>query len=262
MLRWDDISFTDFAERVTDRTVAIWPIGILEEHGPHLPLATDAIQAEWGCERLARREGTILLPPLRYGNGLATAPYPGTISLRFDTVRAVARDVISELGRQGVRRAMVVSGHLGADHMRALRLAAEEALEERPAMKLAVLSDWEIVYELRGKPGWEAIPMDDPHGLRSVLSSLDLSDDGHAGTLETARMLAIAPELCRMERAPPHIPKADIPEFRVTLGLDKHYPQGVLGGDARKATAELGHRVNDHVMRRMEGVLDALMRET
>lgn len=245
MLRWDDISFTEFRDRVTDRTVAIWPIGILEEHGPHLPLATDAIQAEWGCERLAQREGTILLPPLRYGNGLATAPYPGTISLKFDTVRAIARDVISELGRQGVRRAMIVSGHLGADHMRALRLAAEEALEERPAMKLAVLSDWEIVYELRGKPGWETIP----------------ADDGHAGTLETARMLAIAPELCHMERAPPHVPKAGIPEFRVTLGLDKHYPSGVLGGDARRATAELGQRVNEHVMRRMEGVLDALMRE-
>jgi creatinine amidohydrolase len=251
VLRWDDLTFTDFRDRVTDRTVAIWPIGILEEHGPHLPLATDAIQAEWGCERLAQREGTILLPPLRYGNGIATAPYPGTISLSFDTVRAVARDVLSELGRQGVRRAMVVSGHLGADHMRALRLAAEETLEERPAMRIAVLSDWEIVYELRGDPGAAGIAADAiPH------------DDGHAGTLETARMLAIAPHLCRMDRAPPHVPKADIPEFLVTRGLDKHYPSGVLGGDARRATAELGHKVNAHVMRRMEGVLDGLMHGT
>ncbi len=242
MLRWDDLTMADFREEVGSRMVAIWPIGILEAHGPHLPLATDAIQAEWGCERLAQRDGTLLLSPMRFGNGVATAPYPGTISLRFDTIRALAYDVMDEMGRQGVTRAMVVSGHLGADHMRALRLAAEDVVAKRPAMKLAVLSDWEIVYELRGKPGWEEIPL----------------EDGHAGTLETARMLAIAPELCRMERAPPFVPKAKIPEFLVTTGLEKHYPQAVLGGDARKATAALGHRVNEHVLARMNGVLDAL----
>jgi creatinine amidohydrolase len=250
LARYDDLTFPDFRDRVGPRTLVVWPIGILEAHGPHLPLATDAIQAEWGCERLAERTGALLLAPLRFGNGTATAPYPGTISLAFDTVRAVARDVLSELARHGVKRVMVVSGHLGQGHMRALKLAAEETLAARPDLKLAVLSDWEVVYELRTRKGVPGIPDDAVP-----------ADDGHAGTLETARMLAIAPQLCRMERAPKRVPKAPIPEFRVTLGLDREYPLAVLGGDASRATAELGHAVNRYVLDRLTLVAEELLKE-
>lgn len=245
--RYDDLSFTEFDRLRDERTVALWPIGIVEEHGPHLPLATDALQAEWDCDRLAAAPGTLLLPPLRYGNATATATFPGTITLRFDTVRAVARDVLSELGRNGVRKAMVVSGHLGADHMRALRLGAKEALDERPGLRVVVMSDWEVVYELRGDPA--------PLGEHAKLVP---PDDGHAGTLETARMLAIAPHLCHMARAPPPAPRPPSVPFEVTGGADKEFPSGVLGGDATRATAEMGHEVNRFVMKRLDEILRAL----
>jgi creatinine amidohydrolase len=247
-MRWDDLSSAQFRERVNDSTLAVWPIGILESHGPHLPLATDAIQAEWGAETLARAVGAVVLSPMRFGNAVATRPYPGSISLPFDTLRAFVRDTLSEVARNGVRRILVLSGHLGRDHMAAIRVAATDVAEANPDIALSVLSDWEIVYEIRDKP---------PADYRGVPIP---PDDSHGGMLETSRVLAIAPDLVDMRRAPTHIPRVPSPEFRIMLGADRTYPQGVLGGDASKATAELGREVNRIVEARLRRIADGLLK--
>ncbi|HVL49517.1 MAG TPA: creatininase family protein [Candidatus Thermoplasmatota archaeon] len=239
----DSLTFPEFEARVTPRTVVLWPIGIVEEHGPHLPLSTDSLQAEWTCAEVARRTGALVLPPLRYGNAVTTRPFPGTISLSFDTVRAVARDVLRECDRNALRRVVIVSGHAGGGHMRALKVAAEEVLEEGRNMKIAVLSDWDLVPELR----------------RTALANAAPADDGHAGTAETSRVLAIAPDAVRASRPGPS--PAKFPEFRVEIDTRGRIPSGVIGGDPSRATAELGRAINEHVASRLAGIVKDLAAE-
>jgi creatinine amidohydrolase len=203
------------------------PVGIVEEHGPHLPLDTDSIQATHTCERVAARTGALVAPLLAYGNCSSTRNFPGSFSLRFDTLRAIARDVLADCQRHGLRTVAFVSGHAGGAHMRALKLAAEEHLESDPTMRIFVLSDYELLsdFEAPGVPRW----------------------DGHAGALETSRMLAIRPDLVK-GRGKPH--QVRFPEFLVEAHAERHFPEGVMG-DPTLASRELGERANAHIEARL-----------
>ncbi|MHB8585355.1 MAG: creatininase family protein [Thermoplasmatota archaeon] len=247
-MRWDDLSSAELRSRLHEQSLVVWPVGILESHGPHLPLATDAIQAEWGAERVASRTGAIVLSPLRFGNGTATRNYPGTVSLSFDSLRGFARDVLAEVYRNGVRRVMVISGHLGRDHMSALRVAATDVKTAHPDLQIAVLSDWDIVYEIKQK------------GMPRLAPNAIPADDGHGGTLETSRMIAIAPHLVKMDRAPGAIARLPQPEFRIGLGLERDYPDGVIGGDASRASSEIGREVNRIVEDRLVTIAEGLLK--
>lgn len=210
------------------------PVGIVEEHGPHLPLDTDSIQAVHTCEAVARRTGAMVAPLLAYGNCSSTRGFPGSFSLRFDTLRAIIRDLLADCQRHGIRRVAFVSGHAGGAHMRALKLAAEEHLEADPTMRILVLSDYELLdrFEAPGIPRW----------------------DGHAGALETSRMLAIRPDLVR-GRGRPH--QVRFPEFLVELDAHKHFPEGVMG-DPTLASVELGHAANAFIEERLARLVSEL----
>ena len=121
----------EFRKRVGPKSVVIWPIGAVEEHGPHLPLCTDSVQPEKVAEDVAKATGALIAPSLRFGNCGATSKFPGTLSLSFDSLRAIAYDVISELARNGFKKIVVLSGHAGRLHMAALRAAGEKVVGEK-----------------------------------------------------------------------------------------------------------------------------------
>ena len=153
----------------------IVPVGALEAHGPHLPLGADQIQAEATADALAERIDALVAPTITYGACPSARNFPGTVSVPMADLERYARGVFSELGRMGVRRLLVLSGHAERGHMAALREAADAAMQATPGLRAVVLSDYDFVYELRGE--------------------LAPSTDGHAGLLETSRVLAMAPEL-------------------------------------------------------------------
>jgi creatinine amidohydrolase len=219
----DELTMKEFKARVGKDSIAIWPVGAVEEHGDHLPLCTDSVQPEHIAKEVAKLTGALIAPPLRYGNCGTTANFPGTISLSFDTLRAVAFDVVSELARQGFRKIVVLAGHAGRLHMAALRLAAEEVLEERPDLRIMVLSDYDIAYAIKDA----AIP----------------EDDGHAGMMETSRVMAIAPKLVKGKGKEFH-PK--FPKYMVMRDAEKHFPGGVHG-DPTKASAAKGREWNRYI---------------
>lgn len=220
----DELTTSEFADLVNDHSVVIVPIGAVEEHGPHLPLCTDSEQPEFVAKEVARRTGALIAPPIRYGNCSTTRNFPGTISLSFDTVRALARDLMGELTRNGFKNIVLLSGHAGNMHMSALRLAAKEIVDETDA-RVIVVSDYEILYRLK-KVGEE---------------------DGHSGLLETSRMLAIRPDLVKDER-----PKGEnkMPPFVVLKHPEKYWAEGVTG-DSSGSTAEKGEDFNEFVITEM-----------
>ena len=94
------------------RTVYI-PFGALEEHGPHLPLSTDTIQAYQVGKRAAELIPLFVAPPIPYGNCRSTNCHPGTVSISTTTLRGLLKDLVRSFYRQGMRNVVVLTGHAG-----------------------------------------------------------------------------------------------------------------------------------------------------
>ncbi len=207
--------------------VVFLPIGATEAHGDHLPLSTDSLQPEAMAVELAARMNGLIAPPVRYGFHSSTRNMPGTISVSFETLRGLAYDVITSLARNGVGKLVILSGHAGAIHMAALRLACEKAVAEFD-IKLMLLTDYDIAAELAAEMEF---------GL----------DEGHGGFVETSRVLAIAPDLVKSRRT---MGKFVDKGFMIVPDPETCYPQGIAG-DPTAATAEKGERINEYIANRL-----------
>ena len=214
------------------KPVVLLPVGAVEQHGPHLPLGADLIQPLHVLERVAAKTGAILAPPVPYGLVQTSRPFPGSVSVSFDALRAYVRDVLAELVRNGFRRIVVVSGHAEGVHMAALRTAAKEVVD-RGGADITVLSDYDIVYASRFAEEGE----------------------GHAGKIETSRILAQRPELVKGR---PARGRNRIPKHAVVRDARRYWP-GVTGDPAR-ASAELGASIDRHVEAELVSIVRAAAR--
>lgn len=132
LLRLEELPWTEV--EALDRAVAvpILPVGAMEAHGPHLPLATDGIiaeaMAEEGAARLAARGLTpLLLPTLHYTPAPFAAGFAGTLTLRPETLEALIVDLAGALARHRFRLLAVANAHLDPTHRQALRRSSETA---------------------------------------------------------------------------------------------------------------------------------------
>ncbi len=224
-----------FERRLASNPVVILPVGALEAHGPHLPLGADQIQAEATADALAERIDALVAPSVAYGSAPGARRFPGTVSLRLGELGSYVSAVLGELARSGARRLLVLSGHAERGHMAALREAGESTMREHPGTRVVVLSDYDFVYELRGK---ESPPT-----------------DGHGGLLETSRVLALAPETVGDARP--------VGEYRHSPFVpgsprEEDWPESVIG-DSRPASAELGRKVQGYVLDRLVETVGKLL---
>lgn len=166
------------------RLAAVLPVGAIEAHGPHLPLATDVIiaagMAREGAARMsaAGRE-VLLLPALAYTSAGYAASFPGTVSVRPETLTALVRDIAASLVSQGVRVLAVANAHLEPAHIASLGRAVEAA---RAAGGIAIAFP-----DVTRKP-W---------ALR--LTDEFKSGACHAGRFEGSIVMAQRPDLVREE---------------------------------------------------------------
>lgn len=224
-----------FEARLRGNPLLILPVGALEAHGPHLPLGADQLQAEATAHSLAERTEGLVAPTITYGSCPSARNFPGTVSLSLSDLERYARGVIEEYARMGVRRLLVISGHAERGHMSALREAADGAMRSHPSMRALVLSDYDFVYELRG--------------------SLAPATDGHGGLLETSRVLALAPKTVGSAR--PNVPHSRSP-FLPGPPDPRDWPESVQG-DTRTASAEIGAKLQAHVLERLEETVRTLL---
>nr|WP_083978430.1 creatininase family protein [Micromonospora rosaria] len=108
---WTTATASD--EKRRNATVAILPIGSMEQHGPHLPLTTDTIVASAIASALADRYPTLLLPPVTISCSHEHAAWKGTVSISSSTLHAIITDVQTSLRHQGIDRLVLVNGHGG-----------------------------------------------------------------------------------------------------------------------------------------------------
>jgi len=234
------VALGDLDSRTWERTLegnplVIVPVGALEAHGPHLPLAADVLQAVATARGLAERVPAVVAPPIEYGSCTGVRRFPGTVSLALGPLAAYVGGVLAEFGRMGARRILVLSGHAERGHMAALREAADHAMAAHPATAIVVLSDYDFVYELRGREA--------------------PATDGHGGLLETSRLLHLAAD--RVGSARPVVADRGSP-FRPRPSTDDEWPESVLG-DTREASAALGARIQAHVLDRLEATVRDLL---
>jgi len=122
-MTWDEVRDVD-----RRRAVVVLPVGALEAHGPHLPLATDVIIAEAMARECARRldaEGdtVLLLPALWSTHAGFAAAFPGTVTVSPETVCSLVGDVAASLAEHGFLTLALANAHLDPGHLSSLRAA-------------------------------------------------------------------------------------------------------------------------------------------
>jgi creatinine amidohydrolase len=197
-LTWPEIDALDRA-----RTVFILPVGMLEEHGPHLPIGADTIGVAYEANETAMRVSRalpdwriVIIPALNYGhagaNVLGDRPiHPGTYAIRQATLRSVVADLGSQVARNGFKWIFVMSGHAAPTHNSALDEACDFVSERYGATMLHVTALFRADAAIQSK----GEKMSGEYFSENALSSFGM--DIHAGVGETSGMLAVRPDLVR-----------------------------------------------------------------
>ncbi|UCF31993.1 MAG: creatininase family protein [bacterium] len=214
-MQW--MTMPEVREEIEAGTPVIIPFGSTEQHGSHLPLATDTLQAYGVAVRAARKVRVVVAPPVHYGQCSSTRNHPGTVTISADTLRALAKDILRSLLGHGFTRFVLFSGHAGRIHMASLRESAEAVIRDNPAIRIALVSDLDLVREtsedLVATPG-----------------------DGHAGEVETSRMLHLHPDSVREARPAEEYPS--LPRHRIVPDPERYWPGGVWGDPSRADEAK------------------------
>lgn len=216
-------------------SVAVLPVGSFEQHGDHLPLATDTIIASAIAVAVADAYRLLLLPPITISCSHEHAQWPGTVSISAASLAAIVTDIAASLRTSNVDRLVVVNGH-GGNYV--LSNVVQEATLDGPAMVL-----------FPGRDDWESARTE--AGITTTSH-----DDMHAGELETSLLLHLDPQLVRpsytaADHDAPHRP------LLLTVGMRGYTESGVIGRPSL-ATAAKGKAVLDRLVASFPGYLDAL----
>lgn len=179
---WGELTWEEIGALAAEGTsMAILPVGATEQHGPHLPTGMDTLAATSVAEGVSAQTGVPVLPTIPYGCSLGhTTHWPGTLSLRPETLTRMVVDMAEWIEAAGFTRLLILNGHV--TNWAPLRCALETIRHERTEMRVAIRSIWEI--SDRVKTAYHA----DVTGF-------------HANRAETALVQALRPDLVHMERA-------------------------------------------------------------
>lgn len=219
-MRWETLTWEEIAAlRHGGTDTALLPVGATEQHGPHLGVGMDSVNANLLAEGVSLRTGVPILPGIRYGCSLGhSRRWPGTIGLQPGTLTETVSQIYDWIHSFGYRRLFIINGHVG--NFAPLRSALELIRSRYDDALIRLCNVAEISPRVRAEFFADA-------------------EDWHANAAETSLMLARAPEMVRVEK----IAGADDPDR--TAGLAFTHPvnrtsaNGVTGFPSR-ATREQG----------------------
>jgi creatinine amidohydrolase len=231
-LGWPDVA--EYLQR-DDRLILV--IGSTEQHGRHLAFGSDVWPPWEIARRLSERTGVLLAPPLNYGMSLHHLGFPGSLSLRPHTLSSIVVDLLESAYEHGFRRILILNGHGG--NVAAIQVAVTEALHELHGLQVR-LGNW-----------WRE------SAVKAVLDvAFPEGAPGHADAGETSVVMAIRPDVLRLDRAA-HNPGVPSPDFLTRQVFLEHFPNGVIGVDPRQASAGVGESVLAAAVQAYEQLLQA-----
>jgi creatinine amidohydrolase len=203
--RIEELTWTEIDELERDRTLFILPVGMLEQHGPHLPVGADTLAVVYEANAVAQRVSrassrwnVVLMPAIPYGhsgaNQLGGLPiHPGTYALRQSTFRSLLADIGSQLAQNGFKWIFVLNGHGAPSH----GIATDEACDFVSQRFGVTMLDVTALF--RADPQIQARGAETNERFFSAPEIASLGMDVHAGVGETAGMLAVRPDLVRTD---------------------------------------------------------------
>ena len=246
--RYEEFTWPEIREAVAANRVAVLPVGTTEQHGPHLPLATDVLTAA-GMSRLAVErvpDEAVLLPPVWYSFNEHHMDFPGTIAVAGETIIRYVTDVGASLARHGFQKILIVNGH--GSNVPFLAIAARNITNTTPA--IAAMASW-----------WSLIP-------KTLFEELRESEwpggMAHGCELETSVLLHLNPDLVQMDKAEKdiHFQRTEFfywdlqnPSPILFQEWFSRYSHTGTVGDPTKAKAEKGRRFVEAVVDRMVALI-------
>ena len=200
---------------------AILPLGATEQHGLHLPQNTDSLIAEALALQVGRESMGMILPTIPIGYSWVWRDYPGSLTFSFDTFRAVIKDIVVSLDRNGCRALLILTTH-GANPQ-PIKYASRELVDHTSIRVLRAFY-----------PNLSQIMTD-------ADSTIWQNANFHAEEFETSLMLYLHPNLVDMTKAVSEYPPYSLAYEMSTLPMGALSESGVFG-DATVATAKKGER--------------------
>ena len=176
---WEELTAPDFVQAISrSGGTCLLPFGIIEKHGPHLPLGSDLFQARYAALHAAEQEYAVVFPEYYFGQIFEAQHQPGTVAYSGHLQLELLQETTDEMARNGCKKVIIVNGHGGNEHL--LPFFAQSQLETQ--------HDY-VVYVLG--------LVEPPPGGPAKKTSVDM----HAGEAETSSMMIARPDLVHMDRA-------------------------------------------------------------
>ena len=180
-VRWEELTASDFRDAIhQSQGTCLLPFGIVEKHGPHMPLGTDLMNARYVALNAAQQEFAVVYPEYYFGQIFEAKHEPGTIAYSLHVILDLLQETTDEMARNGCKKIIIVNGHGGNEHL--LPFFAQTQLEKP--------HDY-VVYI---QPIVDAPDAGPPPRKTTGI-------DWHAGEIETSKMLIVRPDLVHMDRA-------------------------------------------------------------
>jgi creatinine amidohydrolase len=230
-LRMSLVTWRDVEQYLRGSRLVLVPIGSTEQHGPNGLLGTDWICAEAIAARAAEHVSALVAPTINVGMALHHMAFPGTISLRPETLMAVIRDVVESLYRHGFRAVMLVNGHGG--NIATGQAALSGLREDFPDLRL----DW--------VNWWQAGP-----SMDELLDAFFHGRHGsHATPSEISVTMAVHPEAVQPIPEPMDVEVCRDRGMTGSSEFRRLYPDGRVGSDPSLAARDRGEALIDEAAR-------------
>ena len=221
--RWEELTAADFRDAISQsKGVCVLPFGILEKHGPHLPLGTDLLNVRYASLRAVEQEFAVVYPEYYFGQIFEAKHEPGTIAYSRELQLKLLQETTDEMARNGCKKILIVNGHGGNESL--IPYFAQSQLEKP--------HDY-VVYALMGERSRPGGPTKKSTGV-----------DYHAGENETSNTMVSRPDLVHVDRA-----KQESGADQAHIKLPEDVYTGIwwygrfpdhYSGDGSVARAELG----------------------
>ena len=222
-VKWEELTAEDFRTAIQQsKGTCLLPFGILEKHGPHLPLGTDLLNVRYAALHAAEQEFAVVFPEYYFGQIFEAKHEPGTVAYSAELQLKLLQETTDEMARNGCKKVVIVNGHGGNEHLLPYFAQAQMASPKEY-----------VVYVLEGERSRPGGPTKKSTGI-----------DYHAGENESSNTLYTHPELTHIDRAKRESgadqKRQNLPEFLYTgiwwyARFPEHY-----SGDGSVATKELG----------------------
>jgi creatinine amidohydrolase len=222
-VKWEELTAEDFRVAIQQaKGTCLLPFGILEKHGPHLPLGTDLLNVRFAALHAAEQEFAVVFPEYYFGQIFEAKHEPGTVAYSMELQLKLLQETTDEMARNGCKKVVIVNGHGGNERL----------LPYFAQAQMAGPKDY-VVYVLDGARSRPGGPAKKSAGV-----------DYHAGENETSNTLYTHPELTHIDRAGRESgadqKRQNLPDFLYTgIWWYARFPQH-YSGDGSVATQQLG----------------------